>query len=359
MFCVLGFVVVAALQPTGRMAGAAQANDRGDGATRPQSEIVTVDSTEDQITPVPQISVAEADAAWRGWMARNGVVASSLAIGLNAEIVHSVGIRRSAQSQYPMASLSKAVTGICLNQLLNDTPYDWASTIGDLQPEWNNINLSPAQEMMGITLGQVATHTSGLPELLNYGTTSTRDVNLSNQSAMTRAALREASNFSTSGSYQYSNSNYAILGTLIEAMSGESYGEYCGARILEPAGAMDAGVTGRMAQTAGYGGWSMSAEDYARFVMYWFDQSQPWMKAQAGFPFDSASNYGMGVRAVYRRGATYVEHTGRWTHRNPIWPNVGSLFFMREDGVVAVVNWDKSLDFGAYSELRDLLYAAL
>lgn len=361
-FCVLGLAVAAWSQPIGRMSTTVTA-DRNVGASvqapAQSKPVANLDAVETNSAQVDQFNVVDAEAVWRDWMDRNGVVQSSLAIGFGSEIIHSVGQRRSAQSAYPMASLSKAVTGLCLNQLLNDTAYTWDSTLRDLQPEWAKINFTPAVEMADVTLSQLATHTSGLPKVLDYGTASTRAVNLSSQSTMTRAALREPSNFGDRGGFGYSNANYAILGTLIEAMTGEAYADHCGAQILAPAGATGATVTGRMAQTAGYGGWSVSVDDYARFVMHWFDQSQPWMIDPTDFPYDPNSKYGMGARMHTTQHGMHVGHTGRWTHNDPQWPNIGALFFKRADGVVAVVSWNSSLDYEAYDELVDLLYQAL
>lgn len=306
-----------------------------------------------------QINMANVEAAWRSWMVRNGVTQSSFAIGLDGEILHSSAQARSADMAYPMASLSKAITGMCLNQILAESSYSWDSTLADLAPEFDKMNFTPAAEMADLTLVQIATHTSGLPKALTYGTTSIRAANLSSQPAMTRAALQESSNFGPRGSRVYSNANYAILGFLIEAMTGEPYSDYCAAHIMAPAGATEAGVVGQMAYTAGYGGWSVSVEDYARFAMFWFDPIQPWMETPSSFAYDSDAHYGMGANVHLTAGGTVVSHNGRWTHDDPHKPNIGALFLVRADGVTIVVNWDGSFDYALYDELYEVLYDAL
>ncbi len=297
------------------------------------------------------VGTARVEAAWRSWMDRHGVTSSSLAIGRDGVILHSAGQKRSPQMAYPMASLSKAVTGMCLNQLLKDGPYTWQSTVADLAPEFARMNFTPADEMAGLTLEQIATHTSGLPEKLAYGKMSTRSRNLSSQPTMAKAALKEAANFGPRGSYVYSNSNYAILGFLIEAMSGKYYGDYCKEQIMVPAGADQATVAGRMSYAAGYGGWALSVEDYARFAMHWFAPEQPWMTAPAQFAYDRSVHYGMGVHVLPAHPGTFVRHTGRWTHKDPRKPNIGALFFVRPDGLTVVASWDGSLDWDLYNEL--------
>lgn len=214
------------------------------------------------------------------------------------------------------------------------------------------MNFTPAAQVADLTLAQIATHTSGLPKKLDYGKTSIGAKNLSSQPKMARAALKEAANFGRRGKYIYSNANYAILGFIIEAITGESYGSYCLTEIMDPAGATQANVAGRMSHTAGYGGWSVSVEDYSRFAMHWFDPNRPWMKAPKNFPYDADANYGMGT-SVYRTGrGTFVSHYGRWTHSDPTKPNIGALFFVRTDSLTVVVNWEGSLDHSLYNELH-------
>ena len=305
------------------------------------------------------INKMEAEAAWRDWMAHNGVTQSSLVIGRAGTILHSAAQNRGPDAVYPMASLSKAVTGMCLNQLLTNSPYSWDSTLADLAPEFAKMNFTPDVQMADLTLTQIATHTSGLPKTLKYGVMSTRSANLSSQPTMAKAALKEPSNFGPRGIYVYSNANYAILGFLIEAMTGEPYGDHCKTNIMVPAGAIQAGVTGRMSYAAGYGGWSVSVEDYARFAMHWFDPAQPWMKTPENFGYDKAVHYGMGIHVYPTQRGTFVSHSGRWTHTDTNKPNIGSLFFVREDGTTVVANWEGSLDYALYKQLHQALRDAL
>lgn len=305
------------------------------------------------------VDSAAAETAWRSWMERHQVSSASLAIGRDGAILHSAGVKRSPQTAYPLASLSKAVTGLCLNQLLEGSPYGWHSSLADLAPEFAKVNFTPAPQMATLTLTQIATHTSGLPEQLTYGSLSTRSVNLSSQPTMAKAALREPENFGLRGSYVYSNANYAILGFLIEALSGRPYGEICKARITLPAGAEQAAVAGRMSHAAGYGGWAASVEDYARIAMHWFAPDRPWMQAPDGFAYDRAVRYGMGVHVFDTAAGVSVSHSGRWTHKDPHKPNIGALFFVRPDGLVVVASWDRSLPWEAYDELYALLQNAV
>jgi CubicO group peptidase (beta-lactamase class C family) len=301
------------------------------------------------------VDSAAIEAVWRNWLLEYGVTQSSFAIARDGEILQNSGDARSPDAVYAVASLSKAITGMCLNQLLIESPYTWNSTISDLAPEFAKMNFTPADEVLDLTLAQIATHTSGLPKILEYGNLSTRSTNLSSQPTMARAALKEPANFGARDSFLYSNANYAILGFLIEAMSGESYGDHCTASIMLPAGATDAGVMGRMAKAAGYGGWSVSTEDYARFAMHWFASDQPWMTSLQNYAYDSETGYGMGAYVYPQRGGVSVYHSGRWTHSDPNMPSIGAMLYIATDGTTVVANWNGSLDSDAYSALAQAL----
>lgn len=193
-----------------------------------------VQCAQSNVDPITPINTASVEAAWRGWMVESGVTESSLAIGHAGAILHSAAQKRLSENAYPMASLSKAITAMCLNQILLHSAYSRDSTMSDLAPEFAKMNFTPASQMASLTLTQVATHTSGLPTKLHYGKMSTRNVTLSSQPTMARAALKEAENLGPRGSYNYSNANYAILGFLIEAMTGEPYADHCKRTILRP-----------------------------------------------------------------------------------------------------------------------------
>lgn len=324
-----------------------------DDPTRPQIGIAQ------EAQPAQNLNTTRVEAAWRDWMARHNITKSSLSIGQAGTVLHSAGEIRNPDIAYPMASLSKAVTAMCLNHVLTDSAYAWDSTLADLAPEFRKMNVTPDDAVADLTLAQIATHTSGFPKILSYGSTSLRAQTLSSQPTMARAALKEEANFGPRGPYVYSNANYAIMGLLIEAMTGKPYAEDCGDRIMTPAGATEAAVSGRMAYTAGYGGWSVSTEDYARFAMHWFDPAQPWMTSPQDFAHDDAARYGMGTSVHSGRAGIFVSHYGRWTHKDPRKPNIGALFFVRADGATVVVNWDTSVDFALYDELLAALEKAL
>lgn len=297
------------------------------------------------------VALDDIESAWREWMVLYEVRLASLAVGRAGKILRSRGEKRSPSTSFPMASLSKSITAHCLNTFLEQSPYDWNSTLADMKPVLSKLNLSPGAPMLAKTLTQFATHTSGLPTHLVQGKTSLSKKHLDSQASMTRTALKVSANFNAESGYAYSNANYAVLGSLIAAMSGGSYGEVCKERVMTPAGADNANVSGRMAKTAGYGGWLVSVEDYARYAMHWFAPDAPWVTSPSSYAYDLNTGYGMGVWVRKSGAGLSFNHSGSWKHADRRRANLGSFVIVAADGTAIVVSWDKKLPPEAYGHL--------
>ena len=312
--------------------------------------------------PAPEIATpldpARVEAAWRDWMTRHKVTKSAMALGAKGTILHTAGLGRDANTAYPVASLSKTITAICLNTLLAQFPYDWATPLSALTPVWRDLNMAPHAQIAKLPLSAFATHTSGLPKNIDADETAGEGRNLYTQIHFARSALRDPAHLKASRKHVYSNVNYAILGQIIEGLSGKSYGETCFETTMNPAGAAGAKVGGRMWATAGFGGWSTSASDYARFLMHWQNPELPWVKDPAAFAYHAKSGAGPGVFHRTKDDRHTMNHSGKWRSKTPS-RRIGSMFITSHTGAVFVANWQGSLKSAAYSDLRKSITAAL
>ena len=173
-----------------------------------------------------------------------------------------------------------------------------------------------------------------------------------------RAALREPAHLSADRSHSYSNVNFALLGQIIEGITGQPYGDHCFETVMRPAGATSAQVGGRMWAYAGFGGWSVSATEYARFLMHWFAPDRLWMQNPNAFPLDRNSGAGLGVFNRRVDGHHMLNHSGLWRSKTPERQS-GALFVVSDTGAVFVANWQGALPPDAYSDLRESITAAL
>lgn len=131
----------------------------------------------------------------------------SITIVDNSEILFSktYGNYGSTDTPYVLGSVSKSFTALCIMQLVEQGKVSLDAHLSDYLPD--------ATDGERITILQLLNHTSGLGEHQNL--TNFRIV-------------------SEQGVHLYSNVNYALLGKVIETVSGISYEEYVTENILKP-----------------------------------------------------------------------------------------------------------------------------
>ena len=93
-----------------------------------------------------------------------------------------------------------------------------------------------------ITLANLLGHTSGIPNFTDLKTFGTWAAS-SHTSAEELAFFEDkALEFEPGSKFEYSNSNYEVLGAVIEKVSGKKYGDLLRERIFEPLGMKDSGL---------------------------------------------------------------------------------------------------------------------
>lgn len=168
---------------------------------------------------IPEMSMA---------IVHEGAVVYEKAYG-TANIEDSVPV--TLQSPFKIASLTKPITAIAVLQLVerNLAALD--------QPVSHYLDSLPSQ-WRAATVRQLLSHTSGLPDYLQAPAWSWRDSwRMERSHAEVIAMTTEAPmTFRSGEGMRYSNTNYYVLGMLIERASGATYAEYLDAHIFKPAG---------------------------------------------------------------------------------------------------------------------------
>jgi CubicO group peptidase (beta-lactamase class C family) len=85
-----------------------------------------------------------------------------------------------------------------------------------------------------ITLRNLLTHTAGLPNYTSFTTYRALQARSTSPAAILASFRDSALEFVPGSKYDYGNSAYALLGAVIERVSGQSYGAYITARIFKP-----------------------------------------------------------------------------------------------------------------------------
>lgn len=158
---------------------------------------------------------------------------AALAIVRGDEIVHldGYGVANSdgdpvtAQTPFVLASLSKSMTAVAVMQLVEAGKVMLDDPIQQYLP-W----FMPETP---ITIRQLLNHTSGLDE----GRGNSRNLDPDGPDALEDSIRRLSSaelNQPPGTAFEYSNSNYDVLGLLVETVAGQPYGEYMAANLFEP-----------------------------------------------------------------------------------------------------------------------------
>jgi CubicO group peptidase (beta-lactamase class C family) len=138
-----------------------------------------------------------------------------------------------AGSRFNLGSASKMFTAVAVAQLIDTGKVALDDPVGKFVP-------GLTAEASAVTVRQLLTHTSGLGDFFAP----------QNMAAMMRA--RTASDllplvadqkpaFPPGTRFAYSNTGFALLGIVVERVSGQTYAEYLRTRVFAPAGMKDTG----------------------------------------------------------------------------------------------------------------------
>ncbi|MEM7114715.1 MAG: serine hydrolase domain-containing protein [Chloroflexota bacterium] len=175
----------------------------------------------------------EADAFVQARMEALGIPGAALAVVQADEIVHlkGYGIANGAgdavtpQTPFLLASLTKSITAVAVLQLMEAGLVDLDMPIQHYLPWF--IPDTP------ITVRQLLNQTSGLDEAQGYDRNLFPDDTHALEKSIRQLAATDL-NRPPGTAFEYSNSNYDVLGLLVETVSGQSYGTYIENQLFDP-----------------------------------------------------------------------------------------------------------------------------
>lgn len=140
------------------------------------------------------------------------------------------GVPITPATRFNLGSMNKMWTAIAVAQLVEQGKIDLNSPVGRYLPELTN-----AQVRDQVQVRHLLTHTSGLTSYFKRGFLSGR-VAVTSMSDYLRFFIDDSLLFTPGARMQYSNAGFAILGLLIERVSGESFYTYMQREVLDRAG---------------------------------------------------------------------------------------------------------------------------
>lgn len=157
----------------------------------------------------------------------------------------SKSLANAPDTRYRIASLSKQFTAVAIMVLYAEGRIDVHESICYyLKPcpsTWTNI-----------TIHHLLTHSSGLPNYTDFDSyTPTQMIPTTPQEIVSRFSSMPLL-FEPGTSYMYENSDYVLLGLIIEQVSGRSYADYMRQVLFEPLGMYNTSADPNFAVTKGY-----------------------------------------------------------------------------------------------------------
>lgn len=188
------------------------------------------------VPPYPTLTVGpQVDSVVAGVMKTQRVPGVSIAIARDGALLYAKGYGfRDTAAQRPVdpatyfeiGSITKQFTTASIALLAGDGKLSFDQRVSTILPD--------APHAAEITLRQLMTHTSGLPDFL----ANAKVAPYLHSTTVTPAELYgleagQPLHFQPGVKFEYSNTNYIILGAIIEKISGMSYGEFLRKRILD------------------------------------------------------------------------------------------------------------------------------
>jgi CubicO group peptidase (beta-lactamase class C family) len=175
--------------------------------------------------------------------AANHFFRGSVLVGIDGKIVfekaYGLGdeewnANNTVHTKFRIASLTKQFTAACillLQELGHLNVHDPVSRyLSDLPAAWR-----------AITIHQLLTHTSGIPNNASSPDRATNDRIGATPQQLIGPITDKPLDFAPGTNWKYSNTGYVLLGMIVEKISGQSYADFLRTNIFEPLGMRDSG----------------------------------------------------------------------------------------------------------------------
>jgi D-alanyl-D-alanine carboxypeptidase len=161
-------------------------------------------------------------------VSRRGKVVFEKAYGLAQRAPN---ISNDVERRFQLASVSKMFTAVAIAQLVEKGKLSFQDTLANVLPDYPNRETARL-----ITVGQLLTHTSGIPDYFQIPRFWQSRAQLQTLHDYWSIFANEPLGFTPGGRYEYSSSGYIILGAIIEHVTGQSFRDYVSAHVFHPAG---------------------------------------------------------------------------------------------------------------------------
>ena len=281
-------------------------------------------------------------------------------------------------TKFNLASVGKTLTAVAIGQLVEQGKLRFTDTLARVLPDYPNQAIARR-----VTIAQLLTHRSGMglywERLFQGNWPSVRTT-----ADLLPFFVNDTLLFEPGSRWFYSNTGFAVLGMVIEKVSGEDYFSYVQKHLLGPAGMTSSGffeldqdvpnlAVGYYRDDSGVlknnlfthtvrgggagGGWSTAPDllKWAQSLMTGrlLGRATLGQMMSQQTADDRNGGYGYGFIVMQLRGRTLVGHTGGF-------PGITTLFFMdpgRDRVGIVMTNDPENLDRAVWGRVVDYLVA--
>ena len=144
---------------------------------------------------------------------------------------HDPATPNTPDTRFELASLSKLFTAVAIGQLVESGKLRFEATLAEVLPDYPNPSTASR-----VTIHHLLTHTSGLPDFYRNGKIRQYEDSIRSLRDYWVTFAMDSLWSPPGARYDYSNSNYIVLGNVIERVSGLRFEEYVERFIFAPAG---------------------------------------------------------------------------------------------------------------------------
>lgn len=135
--------------------------------------------------------------------------------------------------KYRLGSVTKQFTAMAILQLYEEGKLKLTDPVTEYMPRY--------EDSQGITIFHLLTHSSGLAEYTAFEGVGNKTKLPTTKKEIIDSFWSKELRFSPGEKFHYCNSNYVLLGGIIEKVSGQSYEDYIEKNIFSPLGMKDSG----------------------------------------------------------------------------------------------------------------------
>lgn len=216
------------------------------------------------------------------------------------------GVAISAQTNFRLASVTKQFTAACVLQLRQAGRLNLEQPLTDYFPEF-------AEYGHAIHLQHLLRHTSGLKDYEKLLPADLAEP-VSDADVLALLAGQSECDFTPGSHFRYSNSGYALLAMVVEAVSGLSFSDYLRQNLFEPVGMANtlAFVDGVGAPEVEHRAIGYALNGAGEFV--WADQGLTTAVLGDGGIYCSAEDYARWIRSYWSGEIISLDAVGEaWT----------------------------------------------